>query len=1692
MDQRVVNVPLVGGINEDDDTFSLTPPEMKSLINVSAVKKGALDRRFGWELVPKHVEGDGFPMAPATSYVGTTAGAVSPSVEALSTCDTPSGRRAVMAAGNKFYEYVGADATHGFREVNDLPRYCGTLATAASTGGSVIEIESALFANDTKRVTVWTTGLRTGTELASDVTAQSQTSGDGNSLYYSVQWVENEAYIVPPTRMKNVSSAYVTSAQDLRLVLIANFDFSGDSDWPFVLWYDSTTGQVVSALIDPTTGAQKPANNLPKLIASFPNCHRRFDAVSIRGLPNDPTIYRWFVYAMCQADTGNNAVSAKLEVRMAQVNLTTGVVTSSPPLPDAMALVGPTLWQPWAQRGVTLEQYPEVTATMAGSWQAKINVAARVVARKITGGIPQFMFDGHIAATTLTVDAGMATIVPDGWQFLPCVGFQTTDNIDNVIASAASPLHVSGVPDMQAPYRTNAPTNLPIWPFAPYGPYDADGQPVRTSEIAMTAQLTDDGLTRQTYFCSFQVDNSTGSYAVALYPQSVFAYRDARNGGSDTYPEGSFKKVSNAYPRPLHRYKNDQPIAMNTVVPNATRQTNVITVPVSGPANTGWTPGTYTQVPILDVGTNTEICTATIHIASNGSLDAIAIEDCATGPGPGFAYGTAFANTPVTLSPVGGWNAGVTGVLTAKGYNLASPEVGATLKGHDTPDRDYVAVGTNALFYSGGMEHCVHRWTVGRRHAMDGAFLAVSSVSAIRETNPQGDLPFGAASPLRYNNFFEVYYYDAIPSWSYTPLVNPSGGTSNALVCALGGPWRIVGGMVEDDDEMYLAVCPGGDDSQASTFLLRLPKEFSGTITTPAGDQIEGGYPSPDAVTYSFTNGVFIESANIMRTTAPPLNVPAIHRTSKGLTTGALRESSSKGQQSCLAIDYEVGAQNWRTMQRCAEYTFINGGILSVFDSVNCNEHGLLVWPQRDLTSISFGDGGAQPAFIAVNASAFTSAYAQVSVLANTFNVKFSPLRQITRPYFFNESGMRYESLTTSSTGVGYDKIQTNWGGDPSRSYESVFQELRTQQFSSFTKSGVTGGTAKYGAHYYGRYQSTPTDFSELIGSSVPAAMVATDQIGVRSGYFVWAPRSAKGFSGIKPNGGTQNRYSQDETGGNFLLSFCYEYMDGTGRIVRSAPSSPVQWTICTEVITHGLKPEDDRQGGMVTSFYWGFFAPRLELTNRTKSAAADPRRVTLQPYSTIEPYATVMYRMPWGNFLNPISSFVIDRNTSRSVVPFASKPFNGATTAFDMPCGFVVTNTNVVKRGCFDGPTGDFNGMLREPYLYTTGGILDNVAPPSCKAMCVHQNRLVIGGADDSTVVWFSKELSPTDAPGFNDLLTIRIEAGGAVTGLASMNSSLFIFKENDVYVVSGSMPDDTGNGNTLAEPVRLPSGIGCIDPRSVISTPIGVFFQSKRSIELLTPDLRITPIGDKIIEQRQTFPYVTSVAHNATTEEIYFVLHNRRVTRDDVGCITKTFVYSYKINAWYEWRNTVNELGRGMAAITVVGDKAWMAMRNPTDAAASAYVYRQWNGYVDKIANPLDDAYGLSYYVREFLTAPFALNQVQGFQRVKRVRLLASAVNSAPSQAEYDLTVFTDKATPQTSSWSTVEVDDVVTAQGMLQLEAHVAQQKGQYMALGVEEKQPTTVLSTVENFRWANIALVVGLKQGLNKRITEDAKH
>lgn len=193
---------------------------------------------------------------------------------------------------------------------------------------------------------------------------------------------------------------------------------------------------------------------------------------------------------------------------------------------------------------------------------------------------------------------------------------------------------------------------------------------------------------------------------------------------------------------------------------------------------------------------------------------------------------------------------------------------------------------------------------------------------------------------------------------------------------------------------------------------------------------------------------------------------------------------------------------------------------------------------------------------------------------------------------------------------------------------------------------------------------------------------------------------------------------------------------------------------------------------------------------------------------------------------------------------------------------------------------------------LYTTGGVLENQAPPASSMSCTWRNRVVLSGCDDDRIVYFSKERVVGETPGFNDALTVRCDESGPITGIAPLDDKLVVFKRTATFVVVGEPYNDLGVGALSVQ--RLSVETGCIEPRSVITMPDGVMFLSPQGLRLLGRDGNISRVGWPIDSWLDTYPIITSACLDTAREHVRFTA----TTAD--GATGVVLVYDYRVQAW------------------------------------------------------------------------------------------------------------------------------------------------------------------------------------------------
>jgi hypothetical protein len=171
------------------------------------------------------------------------------------------------------------------------------------------------------------------------------------------------------------------------------------------------------------------------------------------------------------------------------------------------------------------------------------------------------------------------------------------------------------------------------------------------------------------------------------------------------------------------------------------------------------------------------------------------------------------------------------------------------------------------------------------------------------------------------------------------------------------------------------------------------------------------------------------------------------------------------------------------------------------------------------------------------------------------------------------------------------------------------------------------------------------------------------------------------------------------------------------------------------------------------------------------------------------------------------------------------------------------VTNDLTVDTINYVDNTDDLTLAVGEP-LYTNGGILPNTTIPGSPFVFTFQNRLWFISADDPTELWFSNKITPKNGVRFNPEWIVRIaDERGPIFGCGAMADKVVAIKESATYAFDGEGPDDAGAG-AYNTPQIVALGIGSNQPRSIVASKDGVFFDStsnKPGIQMIDRGLSI-----------------------------------------------------------------------------------------------------------------------------------------------------------------------------------------------------------------------------------------------------------
>ena len=202
----------------------------------------------------------------------------------------------------------------------------------------------------------------------------------------------------------------------------------------------------------------------------------------------------------------------------------------------------------------------------------------------------------------------------------------------------------------------------------------------------------------------------------------------------------------------------------------------------------------------------------------------------------------------------------------------------------------------------------------------------------------------------------------------------------------------------------------------------------------------------------------------------------------------------------------------------------------------------------------------------------------------------------------------------------------------------------------------------------------------------------------------------------------------------------------------------------------------------------------------------------------------------------------------------------------------------------------------------YLSNGELDNIAPPATSFVAAGQSRIFTRDPEDKTLIHYSKLRLQGDAVNGNDALTIQApQEGGDVNGVVVTEGALLLFSTYATYITVGQGVTNTNGPPDYSSPQRV-ADVGCVEPRSLVKSPAGVFFFSKKGI------YRIAAQGGQVDYVGAPIEDAMQVAGTGVNETTWRTIvgsmhitgkHQVRFYTDANGIL----VYDYLAEAWSRW---------------------------------------------------------------------------------------------------------------------------------------------------------------------------------------------
>ncbi len=482
---------------------------------------------------------------------------------------------------------------------------------------------------------------------------------------------------------------------------------------------------------------------------------------------------------------------------------------------------------------------------------------------------------------------------------------------------------------------------------------------------------------------------------------------------------------------------------------------------------------------------------------------------------------------------------------------------------------------------------------------------------------------------------------------------------------------------------------------------------------------------------------------------------------------------------------------------------------------------------------------------------------------------------------------------------------------------------------------------------------------------------------------------------------------------GTYQFCAVFAYVDAAGNVERSAPSV-VQSVVVT---TAGQ-----------TIF---FTIDSLPVTAKNVSAASSQN-------ATIEIYRTIVNG----------TIFYYDLST-----PMAPLLATGRTATY----GITSSTSDAV--------------LQANPQLYSQPGNpgeeLVHQSPPGLTGLIVHADRLV-GIGDDGVTLWYSSQYISGALPWWQSQTVLTVDAGGRVRALGSMLGFLFLFQRDAIWVIQGSgPPPNGGTGQEFTPPALLASDVGCIDPRSVVLTPAGIFFQSARGIYLVDTSNNVSFIGETVQVTTAANPVISSVVLDDAIGRVYWSL-----LPSEGSATGKRLVFDYVRGIWST--DVLDDATHGPANVGIVG--AALTGGYATTPPAYTWITAAGRVYQEATAAWLD---GSTWVEAQIETPPIHFAGILGFQRVWEVDILFERLTPHDILVEfaYDMAPYNEAHTFTAAQIAAMPSPNI-------ELSVFPLQQRCRTIQVRVSDGSPTGLpVGNGQGSNWIGMRLQIGNK-GTNR--------